>query len=171
MAVALPAAGRLGVTARAMNDADLPFVAALYASTRFDELAATGWPDSMRDAFLEQQHRAQHQHYQTHYPGLEWLILEAGGEAIGRLYLAEWEREYRVVDISLIAPQRGRGIGAALFADLLAAAAARGKNVSIHVEKANPARRLYERLGFRIAADKGIYDLLEWCPGQADIAG
>ena len=170
MAVALPAAGRLGVTARTMNDADLPFVAALYASTRFEELAGTGWPDSIRDAFLEQQHRAQHQHYQAHYPGLEWLILEAGGEAIGRLYVVEWAGEFRVVDISLAAPHRGRGIGAALFADLLAAAAALGKNVSIHVEKANPARRLYERLGFEVVADKGIYDLLEWHPPGAALS-
>lgn len=170
MDIALPVAGRLGVTARAMTDEDLPFVAALYASTRIEELAGTGWPDDLRDGFLDQQHRAQHQHYQAHYPGLEWMILEQDGGAIGRLYLVEWPREFRIVDISLSARCRGKGIGAALFADLLAAAAARGKIVSIHVEKANPARRLYRRLGFEVVADKGVYDLLEWCPAGRDTA-
>jgi GNAT superfamily N-acetyltransferase len=164
MAPVLRAADRLGVTARAMNDADLPFVAALYASTRAEELALTGWSDTQRAAFLDQQHCAQHHHYQNHYPGLQWLILEQDGAAIGRLYLVEWAREFRVVDISLSASHRGQGVGGAIIADVLAAAAAAGKAVSIHAEKANAARRLYFRLGFAVVADKGVYELLEWQP-------
>ncbi len=157
----LPAAARLGVTARAMTDADLPFVAALYASTRAEELAPTGWPQAQRDMFLEQQHRAQHLHYKTHYPGMLWLILERSGAPVGRLYLVEWEREFRIADIALIESARGKGYGGAVLEDVIAAARARGKAVSIHVEKANPARRLYDRLGFETVADKGVYDLLE----------
>jgi hypothetical protein len=30
----------------------------------------------------------------------------------------------------------------------------------VHVERFNPALRLYERLGFRVAEDKGVYLLL-----------
>ena len=40
--------------------------------------------------------------------------------------------------------------------------AATGRAVSIHVEKQNPAMRLYKRLGFETIEDKGVYDLLEW---------
>jgi hypothetical protein len=36
--------------------------------------------------------------------------------------------------------------------------------VRIHVERYNPALRLYERLGFRRIADGGIYFLMEWTP-------
>ena len=36
-----------------------------------------------------------------------------------------------------------------------------GKRVAIHVEKFNPARRLYARLGFREVQDLGIYLKLE----------
>ena len=32
--------------------------------------------------------------------------------------------------------------------------------MSIHVEKANPAMRLYRRLGFATLEDKGVYDLM-----------
>ena len=33
--------------------------------------------------------------------------------------------------------------------------------MTIHVERFNPALRLYERLGFSVAEDKGVYLLLE----------
>ena len=34
--------------------------------------------------------------------------------------------------------------------------------MSIHVEKFNPAMRLYRRLGFVTEEDKGVYDLMRW---------
>ena len=153
----LPAAAALGISVRPMRDEDLAFVAALYASTRAEEVASTGWPAEQQQAFLAQQHRAQHHHYRTYYPDAEWLILERGGEAVGRLYVDEWEGLVRIIDISLLPQARGQGIGGAILKDVLEAAAAEGKAVSIHVEVHNPARRLYERLGFEPVEDKGIY--------------
>ena len=47
-------------------------------------------------------------------------------------------------------------------------AAAAGKDVSIHVEKFNPAMRLYRRLGFATEEDKGVYDLMRWTPRRPD---
>lgn len=157
-------AARHGVAYRPMTEQDLPFVAALYASTRADEVAATGWPAEAQQAFLAQQHEAQHHHYSKFYPEAERLIVERDDQAIGRLYLSEWERELRIVDVALVPASRGTGIGGAILRDIQDMAAALGKAVSIHVEKNNPARRLYERLGFEPIEDKGIYDLLEWSP-------
>ena len=34
--------------------------------------------------------------------------------------------------------------------------------VRIHLESTNPARRLYDRLGFRLAEEGEVYDLLAW---------
>jgi RimJ/RimL family protein N-acetyltransferase len=165
MTLALKAAAPLGISLRPMVDADLPFAAALYASTRAEELAQTGWPIEQQQAFLAQQHEAQHHHYRSHYDGAEWLIVERGGEAIGRLYLVEWTSELRIIDIALVPDVRGEGIGGALVADVMARAAEAGKAVSAHVERNNPALRLYARLGFTLAEDKGVYWLLEWRPG------
>lgn len=162
----LDAAARHGISYRPMTKADLPFLAELYASTRAEELAATGWPAAMQRDFLARQHEAQHRHYAVHYADAERLIVERGGERVGRLYLAEWSREFRVVDISLVPASRGTGIGGAILSDVIAAAEAAGKAVSIHVEKNNPARRLYERLGFALREDKGIYDLMERPAGR-----
>ena len=158
------AAAAHGVTYRNAAEADLPFFAALYASTRMDEVAVTGWPIEAQHAFLIQQHEAQHAHYQNAYPDAERLVIERGGEAIGRLYLWESCREIRIVDIALMPGSRGLGIGEAVLRDVQQDAASRGRIVSIHVEKHNPARALYLRLGFEPVEDKGVYDLMEWSP-------
>ena len=164
-------AARHGIAYRPMADADLPFVAALYASTRAEEVAATGWPVDVQRAFLAQQHHAQHVHYARCFPDAERLIVERAGEAIGRLYLARLGEEVRIVDIALLPAARGGGIGGAILRDILADAAGRGRAVSIHVEKTNPARRLYERLGFVLVEDRGVYDLMERRPDGAGAAG
>jgi ribosomal protein S18 acetylase RimI-like enzyme len=146
-----------------MIDADLPFAAALYASTRAEELAPLPWPAEVKQAFLAQQHAAQHAHYRQHYRAMEAMIVERRQAAIGRLYLYEMPSEIRIVDIALIPEARRQGIGAALLRDLFAQAAPRGKSITIHVEKNNPARTLYARLGFEILDDdRGAYDLWEW---------
>ena len=163
----LRAAARLGVSYRPINDDDLPFLAAVYFSTRAEEVAATGWPREMQHQFLAQQFDAQHRHYQRHYPDAEWLVIERDGEAVGRLYIEEWPTQIRIIDISLLPAARGFGIGAAIFDDMFEQARTRAKKVSIHVEKNNPARRLYLRLGFETVADEGVYDLLEWQPAAA----
>jgi hypothetical protein len=43
-----------------------------------------------------------------------------------------------------------------------AEAAASGKPLRIHVERFNPALRLYERLGFRQIENRGVYLFMEW---------
>jgi ribosomal protein S18 acetylase RimI-like enzyme len=163
----LRAAARLGITYRAATHADLPFLARLYASTRTEELAVTGWPDALKHKFLTQQFDAQHRHYRAHYPAAEWLVIKRGGEAIGRLYLEEWANEFRIIDIALWPAACGVGIGGAILADVLAQADRVGKGVSIHVEKNNRARSLYDRLGFVLVDEHGVYDLLIW-RGRAD---
>ncbi|WP_166040105.1 GNAT family N-acetyltransferase [Sphingosinicella sp. YJ22] len=147
-----------------MTDGDLPFVASLYASTRREELADTGWPQEMQDAFLRQQHEAQHSYYRATYDGAEWLIIEQGGAPVGRLYRVVWPREIRIIDISLVPDARGSGIGGAILGAIQEEARGIGKAVSIHVEKHNRARNLYLRLGFEVIEDKGVYDLMEWRP-------
>jgi ribosomal protein S18 acetylase RimI-like enzyme len=86
------------------------------------------------------------------------------GRPAGRLYVARWERELRLVDVALLPEHRGSGLGTALVSRVLAEAADAGKPVTIHVERMNPAQRLYRRLGFTLLEDKGMYLLLEWRP-------
>ena len=63
-----------GLTFRPIADADLPFLARVYASTRAEELAVTPWTDQQKAAFLDMQFHAQHTHYQQYYPEADWLV-------------------------------------------------------------------------------------------------
>jgi len=150
---------------RPIEPDDMVFLCEVYASTRLDELAVTGWSTAQVDAFLRMQFDAQHQHYQTHYPDASFQVILQEGHPIGRLYVAHWEYEIRLIDIAMLPAYRRAGIGTAILKDLLAAAAAAGKPVRIHVEKFNPALRLYNRLGFAAIADKGVYLFMEWTAG------
>jgi ribosomal protein S18 acetylase RimI-like enzyme len=160
-------AAGVGLTFRRISETDLPFLAKLYASTRTDELAVTGWTEAVKAEFLEQQFRAQHAHYQQYYPQADWLVTMQAGEDIGRLYIERWPTQHCLIDIAFLPEHRGKGLGEALLRDLLDEAAAAGKAVSIHVEKFNPAMRLYRRLGFATEEDKGVYDLMRWRAGAA----
>jgi ribosomal protein S18 acetylase RimI-like enzyme len=155
-------AAEAGLRFRRITDVDLPFLARVYASTRAEELAPAPLTDAQKAAFLDAQFRAQHAHYQKYYPQADWLVTMRGAEDIGRLYIERWPSQHRIIDIAFLPEHCGKGFGAALLRDLMDEAAAAGKAVSIHVEKFNPAMRLYRRLGFVTEEDKGVYDLMRW---------
>jgi len=154
-------AAAAGLTFRPITEADLPFLARLYASTRTEELALTDWSEARKAAFLQMQFDAQHAHYQEHYRDADFLVVARAGEPIGRLYLARWRREHRIVDVAFLPGHRTQGLGTGLMLDLLEEAARAGKSTTIHVEKFNPAQRFYRRLGFVAIGGTGAYDLME----------
>jgi ribosomal protein S18 acetylase RimI-like enzyme len=155
-----------GLTFRPISDADRPFLVRVYAATRAHELADTPLTEAQKAGFLEGQFHLQHRHYQKHYPAADWLVTMHAGQDIGRLYIERWPSQHRIIDITFLPEHRGKGYGEALLRDLMDEAAAAGKDVSIHVEKQNPAMRWYLRLGFAIEEDKGIYDLMRWTHGS-----
>jgi ribosomal protein S18 acetylase RimI-like enzyme len=142
----------------------------VYASTRAEELSVVAWDDAEKDTFLRAQFDAQDRWYREHYATASFDVVLVGGVPAGRLYVHRGESEIRIVDIALLPDYRGGGVGTALLRDLLDEADAAGKHVTIHVERFNPALRLYERLGFAVAEDKGVYLLLEWSPAYVKTA-
>lgn len=146
-----------GVHLRPISDADLPFLGALYASTREEELRRVPWSEAQKAAFLASQFDCQHTYYQAHYAGARFDVIERDGRAIGRLYFTTLGDELRIIDVALVRAERGRGLGTRLLAAVIARAESEGKSVSIHVERDNPALGLYERLGFRLREDRGVY--------------
>jgi ribosomal protein S18 acetylase RimI-like enzyme len=141
------------VALRPLTPADAPFVARVFASSRARMLALL--PDGMRDAIAAQQLAAQTAGYAHRHPDADVDVVLVDGEPAGRLYVAREAGAIHVVDIALLPEFRGRGTGTALLRALLEEADAGGKRVRLQVEKTNPARRLYERLGFTVAADSG----------------
>jgi ribosomal protein S18 acetylase RimI-like enzyme len=152
------------IALRPAEPADEHFLYQVYASTRAEELAPVPWPEEQKAAFLLQQFTAQHRHYHDHYIGASFQVILRDGEAVGRLYVARWPKEIRIVDIALLPAHRNAGIGGSLVRELLDEGAATARSVTIHVERMNPAMALYRRLGFVEVADRGVYAMMEWRP-------
>ncbi len=149
---------------RPIDHQDLPCLFSIYASTRTEELAATGWSEAEQQQFLWQQFNTQHRYYQDIYTGAAFDLVLWQGDVAGRLYVGRWTQEIRIIDIALLPAFRGMGIGTRLLQALLDDADISARSICIHVEQQNPARRLYERLGFQIRENVGFYWRMERPP-------
>jgi GNAT superfamily N-acetyltransferase len=145
---------------RPETDADSDFVAHLYADIRAEEMAPVGWPEEAKRAFLLDQYTLQRAHYRQHYANAEFLLIEAANETVGRLYLHRTAAEIRLMDIALLRPRRGQGIGGMLLRALFDIGDADGRAITLHVEPGNPIGRLYGRNGFSLIEERGAYHFM-----------
>ena len=135
---------------RWVTPTDFPFLRELYRDVRAPELALTGWPQPMKNAFCDSQFDMQDRHYRMYYPDAVFYLIERAGVPVGRLYLSNTPQRLDLVEVSLTSKQRGNGRGAALLQWMTECADATQRPMVLHVEPANPARRLYERFGFAV---------------------
>ncbi|MCW3058899.1 MAG: putative acetyltransferase protein [Capsulimonas sp.] len=150
------------ITLRPETPEDEPFLYDVYASTRQQELMATGWDAEQKAQFLRMQFQAQHSFYQSQFPSAQYNVLLQDGDPIGRLYVDRRETELRILDIALLPPFCNQGLGTQLIQELMLEAAGQGVPLSLHVETFNRARTLYGRLGFTEVQNDGLYILMEW---------
>jgi ribosomal protein S18 acetylase RimI-like enzyme len=94
------------------------------------------------------------------------FIAERGAEAVG----AAWARQFSPgeqpafyvddrtpeVTIGVSEAARGKGVGGRLLGALVADAARRGVGLCLNVRHDNPARRLYERIGYRLVPGSAV---------------
>lgn len=152
------------VSLRAATAQDRELLLAVYAAARADELDQVAWEPGAREEFLRGQFEQQDHEYRRANPHGSFDVIEVDGRAAGRLYVDRRPGDLRIVDVALLPAYRGGGLGAALITSLQEQARAEGRTVSIHVEVHNRAARLYERLGFTVAAELGVYRRMEWTP-------
>lgn len=156
----------LKLTLRPIRNDDLDFLYQVYASTREDELAPLPWTDSQKRTFLQMQFNAQHHYYQEQFAEASYQVILQDEQPVGRLYVDRGSDEIRIIDIALLSAARNQRIGSFLLQQILDEATLSGKRVVLHVEKDNPALRLYQRLGFQVKEDKGVYWFMQWLPAQ-----
>ncbi len=149
------------VVLRPVTDEDREFLIDLYGSTRAD-LALLPLDEEQRDDLVRMQFHAQDLHYHQTNPNGSFDLVEIEGRPAGRMYVDRTTGDIRIIDISLLPGLRGAGIGTALIRAVQDEAAASDRTVSLHVAMGNRAATLYQRLGFRLFADLGVYRLLEW---------
>jgi GNAT superfamily N-acetyltransferase len=88
------------------------------------------------------------------------LVIIVGGEVAGYLDVDERIGETWLANIVLDPTVQGRGIGAALVGAVIRSARARRVPVALQVLRVNPARRLYERLGFVLEGETDTHFLM-----------
>jgi ribosomal protein S18 acetylase RimI-like enzyme len=112
-----------------------------------------GWDEELQANFFD-----------DHFKLERRQILIVNGEDAGCL---EVERENSGIYLALIevAPAfQSRGIGTMIINDLLDEARAANVPVRLEVLRVNPARTLYERLGFAVTREDETHFFLEWSP-------
>jgi ribosomal protein S18 acetylase RimI-like enzyme len=153
---------RHAIVYRPSGPEDRPFLRYVYGTTRDEEMQRVPWTDEQKAMFLDMQFRAQSEHYEDYYPTCEFLVIEIEGKPAGRLYIDRREKLIEIIDIVLLPEYRGRGIGRSLLQEILDEGQASSRPVRIYVEHFNPARHLYDRLGFQHIDTNGVYHLMEW---------
>lgn len=145
-----------GLTRRVALPTDEPLRRTLFRCVRESEFADLPLRAEEREQLLESQFQAQWAHYRSAYPRARFELLFEGGLLVGNWFY-EIGPEIRLLDLTLIETHRNRGIGSALLAEIIDLADQEYLETVLHVERGNPARRLYERFGFSIEEDLGVY--------------
>jgi ribosomal protein S18 acetylase RimI-like enzyme len=128
-------------------------------------LAAAPELTALPRGLLGMQRHAQEQGYAAVEGEHSQLLIERDGRAIGRLWTCATEDAVVVLDIALMDDERGQGVATEVLGAVISQATAAGLPVRLHVTRRNvAAQRLYERLGFRVAAADAVVALLERLP-------
>ena len=84
-------------------------------------------------------------------------VIEVDAATVGLLEVARGPDTIEVVNLELAPEFQGARLGTAILVGIQQEAADRGVDMALQVLKVNPARRLYERLGFTRFGDNLIY--------------
>jgi len=137
---------------------DEPWLKHLFSVSQpaMDGLASL--PGDIGEAMVAMQYSARQAHFQAHWPRAVQRVIELragnepdcapGWQPVGALWADEGSQSIHVLDVAVLPAWRGQGIGTRCLQGLLAVAARRQLPATLQVASDNPARRLYERLGF-----------------------
>lgn len=87
-------------------------------------------------------------------------VVVLGGVDVGLLKVSRDVSPWELIQIQVSPTLQGRGLGGRLVQQIISDAQEDGADVELSVLKANPARALYERLGFRVFSENDSEYLL-----------
>jgi len=141
---------------------DEPFLYEVYVSTRRKEIDSWGWSVEQIQHFLEMQWCAQQTSYRQQFPDASHCIILSDDKYVGRLLTENLPEHHHLIDISILPSFQGKGVGTFLITQLQQKAKEENKLVILQVFQTNPARELYERLGFQVMSADEIYLKMRW---------
>jgi ribosomal protein S18 acetylase RimI-like enzyme len=109
----------------------------------------------------------QARYFRDHFDPNTREIIEGDGEPIGCISVERRNDRISLGVIEIAPDHQNQGIGTKLIQTLCNEADARGVPVELQVLKVNPARSLYERLGFGVVGETETHYLMMWLPESA----
>ncbi len=155
------------IVLRPATQADGVLCEVLFIEQYQGPLQFAGWNDSQCRAHLQPQFAMREQQFRERYPQADHDIIEVDGSGIGRLLVSRRQQVVNIIDMVLLPAWRGRGIGSHLLQQLCNEADETGKVLELHVACDNPAVHLYQRSGFKMSEDQGVYLLMRRAPESA----
>lgn len=131
------------VTTRASTEADADFVNNLTRMAMSKYVEATWHTTQERDSY----------YLSNLFDQKNTRIIQYGTVDIGRISVKQFSDHILFEEIHLLPDYQRRGIGTLLLQELLAHAKKKQLPVRLMVLQVNPARQLYERLGFSIYSE------------------
>lgn len=106
----------------------------------------------------------QQAHFQETFDPDRQQVIVLDGRDIGVIAVERKDTELFLAKIYLLPEYQNRGIGTRLIQVLLQEAFDQYLPVKLRVLKVNPARKLYERLGFKVVEEADTHYLMEAVP-------
>jgi ribosomal protein S18 acetylase RimI-like enzyme len=143
-----------GCFLRPAQPEDEQFLFQLFAESQ-EHLAAFRWNAELYRSLIEMQYRGRQQSYSAEFPRAVDAILciqdeERSATPVGRMLVDCAPEIWRIVDIAVLGAYRGKGLGSWALRLCQRQSEAAGAKLALAVRPENRARRLYERLGFRV---------------------
>jgi ribosomal protein S18 acetylase RimI-like enzyme len=146
---------------------DEPLLFELFAGERRVEFAAAGVPQMQAEMLAQMQYRGRAMSYSAQFPEAEdSILIVEDGTPVGRLLVDRKSERWRVVDIAVLAEHRGRGVARKALIECQVQCAIAGTKLELEVATQNPARRLYEQLGFRVTGEDMLAVRMAWSAGE-----
>jgi ribosomal protein S18 acetylase RimI-like enzyme len=139
------------------------FLYDLYSAVRAPEFALAPIPQSQRDDLIRMQFRAMTSAYTGMFPNSCCHVVLLDGKAVGRLWVAQDEFEFHLVDIAIHPSLQRKGIGRVLIQRLQQEAAKARLPIHCTVSRFNPgSQHFHKSLGFSIIREDEMHFYLEW---------
>ena len=125
-------------------ESDHEFLYRLHCATMREYVDRTwGWDDEQQQTAFARRLSANHH-----------LLILLDGDSVGMLELEHHPTELFIANIQILPEKQGQGIGSAIIREIVELAQSSDAIATLQVLEVNErARRLYERLGFRVVSE------------------
>lgn len=141
------------------------FLYELYSAVRAEEFAQAPITATQKEHLMRMQFQSQMATYAQMFPNSCYHVVLLDSKPVGRLWVAQQDGEFHLVDIAIHPSLQSKGIGTVLIQRLQQEAVQARLPIRCCVFRFNPGSlRFHRRLGFNIVREDQMYFYLEWRP-------